>query len=66
MQPIRALLRDLTQEYHLQSTLSELGKVKGVACDHISISDGIAVHAFSEGESLESDHLPLIMEFDVN
>lgn len=66
MQPIRAVLRDLTQEYGLHTTLSELGKVKNVACDHVSISDGISVRDFGARNSLESDHKALVLEFDLD
>lgn len=65
MQPIHAFLRDLTQEYKLPTTLSELGKVHDVACDHICISDGIEVRSFGTSERLVSDHKALILEFDV-
>lgn len=66
MQPIRAILRDLTQEYGLHTTLSELGKVKNVACDHVSISEGVQVKHFAARNSLESDHKALVLDFDLD
>ena len=66
MKPIQSILHDLTQEYGLQTTLSELGKVKNVACDHVSISEGIKVQNFGTRNSLESDHKALVLEFDLS
>jgi endonuclease/exonuclease/phosphatase family metal-dependent hydrolase len=65
MRPIQDQLLDLTQQYALPTTLSEFGKVANVACDHICISEGIAVQSFKSGKTLVSDHLPLILEFDL-
>jgi endonuclease/exonuclease/phosphatase family metal-dependent hydrolase len=65
MQPIQALLRDLTQEYKVTATLSSLGKVTDVACDHICVSKGITVRQFAVREALVSDHKALVLEFDV-
>jgi endonuclease/exonuclease/phosphatase family metal-dependent hydrolase len=65
MQPIQALLRDLTQEYNVPTTLSELGKIPNVSCDHICVSDGVEIKSFAVSDALVSDHKALIMEFDV-
>lgn len=65
MQPIHNLLRDLTGEYKLPTTLSEFGKVPNVACDHVCVSDGIQVQKFAASDALVSDHKALILEFDV-
>lgn len=65
MNPIKAQLRDLTGEYKLATTLSSFGKVKGVACDHICVSEEIQVQSFEASEILVSDHLALVTEFDV-
>lgn len=65
MHSLQAQLRDLTQEYTLPTTLSSFGKVKNVACDHICVSNGITVHTFQASDALISDHLALIMEFDL-
>jgi endonuclease/exonuclease/phosphatase family metal-dependent hydrolase len=65
MKPLHALLRDLTQEYKLRTTLSSFGKVKDVPCDHICVSEGVEVREFAAGKALISDHLPLLMHFDI-
>jgi endonuclease/exonuclease/phosphatase family metal-dependent hydrolase len=65
MKPIQAQLNDLTQAYRLPTTLSEFGKVSNVACDHICVSDGIDVHSFHASDALVSDHMPLVMEFNL-
>jgi endonuclease/exonuclease/phosphatase family metal-dependent hydrolase len=65
MKPVQAQLRDLTQEYKLPTTLSELGKVPNVACDHICVSDGVQVNQFSASNTLVSDHKALVLEFDI-
>ena len=65
MKPIHEQLRDLTDEYNLPTTLSSFGKVKNVACDHICVSEEIKVRSFSASDILVSDHLALILEFDV-
>lgn len=65
MRVFDGFLRDLTSENKIKSTLSQFGKVKDVACDHILISDGIEVTSFRVAEDLVSDHKPLIMEFNL-
>jgi len=65
MRPLQAQLRDLTQEYKLATTLSSLGKVKNVACDHIMVSSGIHVRQFTTSKTLVSDHKALLLEFDL-
>lgn len=63
MKPIHALLRDLTHENDVPTTLSDFGKVPNVPCDHICISDGIAAKNFVVSDELISDHKALIFEF---
>ncbi len=58
-------LEDLTATRKLQTTLSELGKVKDVPCDHILVNSDIKVSDFRTMNKLASDHLALILEFDV-
>ena len=58
-------LRDLTADYGLNSTLSQLGKVDNVACDHILTSEAVHVSTFSASEELVSDHKALMLEFEI-
>jgi len=66
MEPLQALLTDLTQKHQTVTTLSQFGKVKDVPCDHICISDGVVEQSFTIKEDLVSDHLPLVLEFDLS
>lgn len=59
------ILEDLTATYKLRSTLSPLGKVKNVACDHIFVNSFIKVDKFYASNQLVSDHKALILEFQV-
>lgn len=65
MRVFDGFLRDLTSENKITTTLSQLGKVTDVACDHILISDGIEVTSFRVADDLVSDHKALIMEFEL-
>lgn len=65
MKPIHAQLDDLTQRGRLTTTLTRFGKVKNVACDHICISDDIKVQTFMASSALVSDHMPIILTFDL-
>ncbi len=65
MKPLHAQLNDLTDRYGLKTTLNVFGKVKNVACDHILVSEGVKVKSFKTGDTLSSDHIPLILEFDL-
>lgn len=58
-------LEDLTAAHHVDTTLSQLGKVSGVACDHIFVSPEVRVKTFQVNQRLVSDHLALVLEFDV-
>jgi endonuclease/exonuclease/phosphatase family metal-dependent hydrolase len=59
------LLEDLTATQNIPSTLSVLGKVPNVACDHILVNGDIKVSSFAASEQLVSDHKPLILEFEL-
>ena len=65
MRVFDGFLKDLTAEHNIKSTLSQLGKAKNVACDHILVSDDIQVTDFNVSEKLISDHKALIMNFDI-
>jgi endonuclease/exonuclease/phosphatase family metal-dependent hydrolase len=64
MRVFDGFLEDLTATHQLKTTLSPLGKVAGVACDHILVSPNIRVQNFYACEQLVSDHLGLVLEFD--
>lgn len=58
-------LEDLTATYQVADTLSCLGKVHGVACDHIFVSPEVQVRSFSVLDDIVSDHKSLLLEFDI-
>lgn len=58
-------LEDLTATHNIDTTLSVLGKVEGVACDHILVSPEVQVHNFLVADDLVSDHKAVLLEFDV-
>ena len=58
-------LEDLTHSYNIQETLSQFGKAKNVACDHILVSPEIKVNSFTVSEELVSDHKALVLEFEI-
>lgn len=58
-------LTSLTARYDIQDTLSILGKVRGIACDHVLTNSDIHVRSFSVSDALVSDHLALVLEFDL-
>lgn len=59
------LAEDLTATHGISSTLSVLGKVRDVACDHILVNDLVRVNGFRVLDDLVSDHQALVLEFDV-
>ena len=59
-------LRDLTQEYDVETTLSGLKFDGKVACDHILVNDGIDVQDFAVLPDLVSDHLALTAEVELH
>lgn len=59
------LLSDLTSTYQIRSTLSELGKVSDVACDHILVNSTVNVNKFAALDDLVSDHKALALEFEL-
>ncbi len=56
---------DLTATHDIKDTLSSLGKVPNVPCDHILITPGISVESFFVSEELISDHKALILTCDI-
>jgi endonuclease/exonuclease/phosphatase family metal-dependent hydrolase len=58
-------LTDLTLEYGLNNTLSNLVTPYQVACDHIFINDHITVENLQLHEELLSDHKALALDFDI-
>jgi endonuclease/exonuclease/phosphatase family metal-dependent hydrolase len=65
IKPVQELLKGLSQEYEVATTLSQFGKVAGVPCDHIFISADIIEQSFMVKDVLVSDHLPLILQFEL-
>ncbi|MBR2709453.1 endonuclease/exonuclease/phosphatase family protein [Candidatus Saccharibacteria bacterium] len=57
-------LRDLTDEYKIDNTLTGLKFGGKVACDHILVSDDVKVKNFGVLPDLISDHKPLVIETD--
>lgn len=66
MQLFNGFLTDLTRTHHIRSTLSEVGKVKNVACDHVLISKGIQVKKYEVRRELVSDHRAITLDFSLN
>ena len=58
-------LEDLTATHGIKNTLSELGKVPDVPCDHILVTADVKVQTFSASDALVSDHKALLLEFDL-
>lgn len=65
LQTFNGLLQDLTETYQVKTTLSELGKVPDVPCDHIMVSDDVKVLNYETKSRLVSDHMPIVLEFEV-
>lgn len=65
MRVFDGFLESLTVKHNVPTTLSQFGKVSGVACDHILVGPGVEVKDFRVSEELVSDHKALIMEFEV-
>lgn len=55
-------LRDLTDEYQVETTLSGLKFDGAVACDHILVNDLVEVQDFTVRPELVSDHLAVTAE----
>ncbi|HET6924939.1 MAG TPA: endonuclease/exonuclease/phosphatase family protein, partial [Candidatus Saccharimonadales bacterium] len=65
MRVFDGLLTDLTATHDIPDTLSELGKVRNVPCDHILVNDQVKVNSFAVRDDLVSDHKTLVMEFEL-
>lgn len=58
-------LENLTATHNIPDTLTEFGKVRNVACDHILVSKEVKVTNFEVSEELVSDHKALILNFEI-
>lgn len=58
-------LEDLTGSHGVTNTLSTLGKLQGVAPDHILVSSDVRVKDFRVLDDLVSDHKALVIEFAI-
>lgn len=58
-------LRDLTDENHVETTLSGARLQFKVPCDHILVNDGIEVKDFKVLPDIVSDHLALEAEIEI-
>ncbi len=58
-------LEDLTGTHNVTNTLSTLGKLQGVAPDHILISDEVHVTSFKVLDDIVSDHQALLLDFEL-
>jgi endonuclease/exonuclease/phosphatase family metal-dependent hydrolase len=65
MRAFDGFLEDLTATNHISTTLTELGKVNDVACDHILVSPDVQAAAFYVDDQLVSDHKALVLDFDI-
>lgn len=65
MRLFEGLLEDLTATFQVSSTLSPLGKVQNVACDHILVSPEVRTQNFRVIDTLVSDHKALVVEFQL-
>jgi endonuclease/exonuclease/phosphatase family metal-dependent hydrolase len=67
MEPLQTMLYDLIGEHKVKTTLSILSSVtRDVPCDHIMVSDNLRARKLIVCDDvLASDHLPLILEFDL-
>jgi endonuclease/exonuclease/phosphatase family metal-dependent hydrolase len=61
-----SLLRNLTEENNIKTTLSQLSRVPiDVPCDYIFVSKNVHVNEFTVSEKIVSDHKALVLDFDV-
>lgn len=65
MRPIHEQLIDLTDTHGITNTLTILGKVPDVPCDHICVSKDVVVSSYEVSPRLASDHSAVIMNFEV-
>ncbi|MCA9327349.1 endonuclease/exonuclease/phosphatase family protein [Candidatus Saccharibacteria bacterium] len=65
MQLFDGVLDDLTGTHEVTNTMSSLGKLQGVAPDHILVGPEVHVRDFRVLEDLVSDHQALLLEFDL-
>lgn len=58
-------LEDLVAKSDATTTLSKLGQPFDVVCDHIFVNGQIKVNEFAVKSVMVSDHLPVVLEFDI-
>lgn len=58
-------LEDIVAGSGAITTLSKVGRPLDVVCDHILTSKHIVVNSFTVKPDIVSDHLPLVLEFDI-
>ncbi len=56
---------DLVESHGITNTLSPLGKVQNVACDHVLINSLVVPGSFRVLDDLVSDHLAVTLEFEL-
>lgn len=64
LEVLSASLRNLSVEYQLQTTRTQLTAKKEV-CDYIFVNDAVEVSNFRMSDKLASDHAALILDFEV-
>ncbi len=66
LQVFNGLLRSLTVEYGISSTLTSLGIVQeNIPCDHVFVSNLVQVKRFEVSEHIMSDHAAILTEFEI-
>jgi len=64
LEVLNARLRNLSVEYKLQTTRTEL-TVKKEVCDYLFVSEAVKVSTFRASDKLASDHQALILDFEI-
>ena len=65
LKPLNERLRNLCEEFNIESTRNELAKRPGEVIDYIFASDDLNISGFQASDVLVSDHRALILEFDI-
>ncbi|MFZ1249188.1 MAG: endonuclease/exonuclease/phosphatase family protein [Candidatus Saccharimonadales bacterium] len=60
-----SFLKNQTATHGITNTLSPLGKVQNVACDHILTNEQVTVQGFRVLDEIVSDHKALVVEFEI-
>lgn len=59
------VLEDLLVTHGVTNTISQLGKVQGIACDHVLVNNRVQVHNLRVLDDLVSDHKAVVLEFEI-